>query len=120
MRPLLPACLAVPILLIAGCSSAGRAAGGGPSGDSAASPPSSSAQRQPGPAPSDSDGLQISGPVAVSLLSRSGPLQPAGPYLARDLAGLLGRYRTALRGQQPTCLPARRRADARVPADPVL
>src|SRR4051794_33462547 len=120
MRPLLPACLAVPILLIAGCSSAGRVAAGGPSGDTAASPPSSSAQRQPGPAPSDSDGLRISGPVAVSLLSRTGPLQPAGPYLGRDLAGLLGRYRTALAGQQPTCLPAGCWADARIPANTVL
>ena len=120
MRPLLAACVAVPILLVAGCSSAGRAAGGQPSGDLVASPPSSSAQRQPGPAPSDSDGLQVSGPVAVSLLSRSGPLQPAGPYLGKDLAGLLGRYRTALAGQQPTCLPAGCWADARIPADTVL
>jgi hypothetical protein len=121
MRPLLLTCLILPLLLVAGCSSAGRAGGGpGASGDSAASPPGSSAERQPGPAPSDSDGLQISGPVAVSLLSRSGPLQPAGPYLGRDLAGLLGRYRTALGGQQPTCLPAGCWADARIPANTVL
>jgi hypothetical protein len=112
--------LIVLVLLAAGCSSAGQASGGGPgpSGGSAAG--SSSSARQPAPAPSDSDGLQVSGPVAVSLLSRSGPVDPAGPYLGRTVSELLGRYRAALGNRQPACLPAGCWTDAKVPAGSLL
>src|SRR4051812_43065935 len=97
--------LAVLVLMAAGCSSAGPATGGaGPSRDSGASPPGRRPSRHPTPAPSDSDGLQASGPVAVSLLSRTGPLDPAGPYLGRDQAALLDRYRAALGGHPLDCL----------------
>ncbi|MFL6164178.1 MAG: hypothetical protein ACJ74U_18405 [Jatrophihabitantaceae bacterium] len=113
--------LIVLVLMAAGCSSTGLATGGpGPSGDSVASLPGSSTSRQPIPAPSDSDGLQASGPVAVSLLSRTGPLDPAGPYLGRDQAELLDRYRAALGGHPPGCLPAGCWSDARVPDASVL
>lgn len=122
--------LLLPMLLLAGCastSSSGSSAGG--SGGLSATPPltpgptgspSGSASRQPGPAPSDSDGLQISGPVAVSLLSRTGPVDPAGPYLGKDVTDLLGRYRAALGGRQPSCQPAGCWSDAKVPAGSLL
>jgi hypothetical protein len=56
----------------------------------------------------------------VSLLSRSGPVDPAGPYLGRNVAELLGRYRTALSPRQPACLTAGCWTDAKVPANSLL
>lgn len=119
------------LLAMAGCASGnppgdGNSAGNGSS--MTASPPltagstgsPSGSSQMPGPAPSDSDGLQVSGPVSVSLLSRSGPLQPAGPYLGTDVASLLGQYRAALGGSQPGCPTAGCWADARVPSGSLL
>ncbi len=118
-------CLAV--LLAAGCSSASqpgspptRATGMSDSGTVGAGNSPSSPARPPGPAPSDSDGLQVRGPVAVRLLSRSGPLQPAGPYLAGDRTALLGRYRTALGGSEPSCPVAGCWIDATIPPGSLL
>ena len=131
--------LLLPMLLLAGCAStnssgssadagsgAGSGSGGFGSGGLSATPPltpgpsGSPSSGQPGPAPSDSDGLQISGPVAVSLLSRTGPVDPAGPYLGKDMTELLGRYRAALSGRQPTCQPAGCWSGAKIPAGSVL
>lgn len=128
----------LPALLLAGCASTSTSAGSGSAGSgstgsgsiasgSTVSPPisvgstgSPSGGVSPGPAPSDSDGLQISGPVAVSLLSRTGPLDPAGPYLGKDLTQLLGRYQAALAGRQPKCQPAGCWSDAKVPTGSLL
>ncbi|HEU5270992.1 MAG TPA: hypothetical protein VFU36_13790 [Jatrophihabitans sp.] len=136
MRSLRLTCLLAMLLLLAGCASTGSTSAGGgstsggsTSGGPIATPPhtvdpsgspSGSASRQPGPAPSDSDGLQISGPIAVSLLSRTGPVDPAGPYLGKDVTDLLGRYRAALAGRQPSCQPAGCWSDAKVPAGSLL
>lgn len=118
-------CLAV--LLAAGCSSADqpgspptRGTGMSDSGTPPISAGNSAGSRQPGPAPSDSDGLQVSGPVVVRLLSRSGPLQPAGPYLGHDLAELLSRYRAELGGSEPSCPVAGCWTDAKIPPGSVL
>lgn len=116
-------CLLAVLLALAGCSdnptvlpnqtaSAGGSSTVSPSG-------SGSPSRQPGPAPSDSDGLQISGPVAVSLLSRSGPYEPAGPYLGRNISDLLDAYQSTL-GKKPSCQPNGCWADARVPSGSLL
>lgn len=125
--------IGLAVLLAAGCSSADQPGGppslatgmsdSGTATISAGNSPSSSSPggvRQPAPAPSDSDGLQVSGPVAVRLLSRSGPLQPAGPYLASNLAALLGRYRAELGGSQPSCPVAGCWTDATIPPASVL
>jgi hypothetical protein len=130
MRIVRLTCLFAMLLALAGCASSSRTvlpnqpASGSvtPSGgfsSAGSGSPASSPSRQPVPAPSDSDGLQVSGPVAVSLLSRSGPLDPAGPYLGMDIAQLLDGYQSAL-GRQPTCLPAGCWSDARVPSGSVL
>jgi hypothetical protein len=135
MRIVRSTCLLAVLLVLAGCASskgsarsdsslgsplsAGASSGSaGSSGGAGAS--SSGVSRQPGPAPSDSDGLRISGPIGVTLLSRSGPLEPAGPFLGTDMADLLGKYRAALGGQQPSCLPSGCWADARIPTGSVL
>jgi hypothetical protein len=127
-------CPLVAMLAMAGCASSRISAGT----DLASSPPlaagstgsanptggtgstGGSASRQPGPAPSDSDGLRVSGPVAVSLLSRTGPLEPAGPFLGTTMTELLGRYRAALGGQQPSCQPSGCWSDARIPGGNLL
>jgi len=70
------------------------------------------------PAPIDSDGLQLLGPVPSSLLSRSGPLEPAGPYLARTVPQLLDRFRAA--GGTLGCPADGCWQDAQVPAGTVL
>ncbi len=127
-------CLVAVLLALAGCASgsqtvppnapAGSTApptSAAPSGaaPSSAAPskagPGSTSRPVPAPAPSDSDGLQVSGPVAVSLLSRAGPLQPAGPYLGRTVTELLGRYRAALSGDQPSCPASGCWPDAKIP-----
>ena len=127
-------CLLTVLLALAGCAattSSGTSAGvsskgsnggpptgfssGGLSGGSSGSP-----SRQPVPAPSDSEGLRVSGPIAVSLLSRFGPLDPAGPYLGKDRTDLLGKYRGALNGRQPNCLPSGCWSDAKVPESSML
>ncbi|MGI8667662.1 MAG: hypothetical protein ACR2N4_16830 [Jatrophihabitans sp.] len=82
--------------------------------------PTSPASGLPVPAPSDSDGIQVAGPVTVSVLSLTGPLQPAGPYLGTGIAALLSQFRAALGGSAPTCLPAGCWSGARVPANSVL
>jgi hypothetical protein len=123
-------CLLAVLLALVGCSSPptvlpNQTASGGVSsagGGSSSGGPSGrvSPSRQPVPAPSDSDGLQVSGPVPVSLLSRAVPLDPTGPYLGQNVTDLLGQYRSALGSRQPTCLPAGCWADARVPSGSLL
>jgi hypothetical protein len=133
MRIVRLTCLFAVLLALAGCastSSSGTSAGGGGEGSTAgpsfsatsipSGSPSGSMSQPPGPAPSDSDGLQISGPIAVSLLSRSGPLEPAGPFLGTTVAEVLDRYRATLGGQQPSCLPAGCWTDARIPSGNLL
>jgi hypothetical protein len=123
-------CLFAVLLALAGCASSSRtvlpnqpaSGSGSPSGSGTSSggvSSSGSPSRQPIPAPSDSDGLQVSGPVAVSLLSRSGPLDPAGPYLGHSITELLAGYQSAL-GRQPSCLPSGCWADARIPSGSLL
>jgi hypothetical protein len=108
------------LLALAGCSDnptvlPNQTASGGVSPAGGVSP-----SRQPVPAPSDSDGLQISGPVAVSLLSRSGPYDLAGPYLGHSITELLDGYQSALGGRKPSCPSAGCWADARVPSGSLL
>ncbi|HTZ43255.1 MAG TPA: hypothetical protein VMB79_05280 [Jatrophihabitans sp.] len=127
MRLLPGALLLCLSLVVAGCASvspSGSGAASGSPGGSADSPPGAGSPGpdptgagSPVPAPSDSDGLQLLGPVPLSLLSLTGPLQPAGVHLARTLPALLDRYRAA---GTLACPPAGCWHDAQVPAGTVL
>ncbi|MEO6703613.1 MAG: hypothetical protein ABIP57_19250 [Jatrophihabitantaceae bacterium] len=74
----------------------------------------------PIPAPSDSEPITVGGPVGVHVLSMTGPFEPAGPFLAGSVPGLLAQIRDGLGGKAPACPTAGCWHGAKVPAGTVL
>jgi len=64
--------------------------------------------------------VPVSGGVGLSVLSVSGPFQPAGPYLGTSVQAILQQMSAALGGKQPSCPVNGCWADAKVPAGSLL
>lgn len=108
---------------LAGCASTGTSSAppaNQPSAVTSTPAASGSATGVPIPAPSDSEPITVSGPVTASVLSLTGPYQPAGPYLAASLNGLLAQMSEDLGGKAPACPAAGCWYGAKVPAGSVL
>ncbi|HET6209464.1 MAG TPA: hypothetical protein VFD94_03735, partial [Jatrophihabitans sp.] len=127
MRPLtLSVAALLSCAVLAGCASRTGSAGQAGS-DPAGNPGSTSSQSPSGSSPSSSSpsgapgtAVPVSGPVSLSVLSLTGPLEPPGPYLGTSVEAILKQMSTALGGKQPTCLAAGCWTDARVPAGSLL
>jgi hypothetical protein len=88
---------------------------GTPSSNGSASPPGSAVPASPA-----STVVPVSGPVGLSVLSLSGPYQPAGPYLGTSVQAILQQMSGALGGKQPACPAEGCWTDAKVPAGSLL
>jgi hypothetical protein len=107
--------------VLAGCASghpgANSQANSDPAGTvSTTGPVQSPSGGTPGPSGS---AVPISGPVGLTLLSLSGPYQPAGPYLGTSVQAILEQM-AGKQGIKPSCPAAGCWADAKVPAGALL
>jgi hypothetical protein len=124
--------LSITVLLscavLAGCASGHSGANSQANSDPAGSIGSTGPAQSPsGGPPSPSGGspspvgtaVPVSGPVGLSVLSLTGPLQPAGPYLGTSVQAILEQM-AGKQGIKPSCPAAGCWADAKVPAGALL
>ncbi len=127
MRPFSLASAVVLTLALTGCGSTVVGGAGGASASSTASgtlapitPSRSITPSAPAPSPSGSGAITVSGAVPASVLSLTGPLALAGPFLGTSVSGLLNQMRTASGVHPLACLPAGCWRDAQVPPGNLL
>jgi hypothetical protein len=110
--------------VLAGCASGHPGANSQANSDPAGNPSSSSSGFVSPGAPSSSaspaaSAVPISGPVGLTVLSLSGPYQPAGPYLGTSIQAILEQM-AGKQGITSSCPAAGCWADAKVPAGSLL
>jgi hypothetical protein len=100
-----------------GHSGANSQANSDPAGSAASTGPAQSPSGgTPGPS---SSAVPVSGPVGLTVLSLSGPYQPAGPYLGTSIQAILEQM-AGKQGITSSCPAAGCWADAKVPAGSLL
>jgi hypothetical protein len=127
--------LNLSITVLLSCAVLAACASGHPGANSQANSDPAGSAASTGPAQSQSGGptspsggspspvgtaVPVSGRVGLSVLSLSGPFQPAGPYLGTSVQAILQQMSAALGGKQPSCPANGCWADAKVPAGSLL
>ncbi len=115
--------------VLAGCASGHSGANSQANSDPAGSMSSTSPDQSPSAGPTSPSGgspspvgtaVPVSGGMGLTVLSLSGPFQPAGPYLGTSIQAILQQMSAALGGKQPSCPANGCWADAKVPAGVML
>lgn len=106
--------------VLAGCASAHPGANSRANSDPAGSISSANPATSPSsPSSPSGSAVPVSGPVGLTVLSLSGPLQPAGPYLGTSVQAILEQM-AGKQGIKPSCPAAGCWTDAKVPAGALL